>query len=137
MVRGRLPTVILRRSSVEAVDDPEAVTQAIVDYVNEVMRAGPYGAAGDGRAGRVPDPNQMAAWVAANPAVQSGFDFRAKALDDLDERFCAAERELPIRPLAARWIKRWPELQSVDGDRYGAEIGRFASNSSRVDHTFG
>ena len=73
---------------------------------------------------------EMAAWVAANPDeadAQDGFSVRAKPLDDLDSRFFAAEGEKPGTHLAARWIAGWPELRTVEEDRYAAAIEELAA----------
>jgi hypothetical protein len=182
LVGGRLAAVIVPRSSTEkkryfdTMD--EELTQAIVDYVNNVMHAGVYArhelpqkaiqayhadfyrvqvgngghsqfihncgseqfptTVGDGLAGleamgaqaqhRI--LSEMAAWAEANPAeadAQTGFDVRAKVLDDLDTRFCDAEKHSPVTQHAARWIRGWPELLVVDDERYGAEIERLAA----------
>jgi Domain of unknown function (DUF4375) len=73
---------------------------------------------------------EMAAWVEAHPEearAQTGFDVRAKALDELDTRFYAAEEEMPIAPLAARWITAWPELRVVPDDQYSPAIDQIAA----------
>jgi hypothetical protein len=73
---------------------------------------------------------EMAAWIRAHPGeagAQTGFDVRAKALDALDERFYAAEREMPIVRLAARWITAWPELRVVPDDQYSSAIDQIAA----------
>lgn len=73
---------------------------------------------------------EMIAWAEANTEearAQNGFSLRAKALDELDTRFYAAEKEWPIAPLAARWISSWPELRVVEDDRYPSQIEQLGS----------
>jgi hypothetical protein len=74
--------------------------------------------------------SDMAAWVEANQdeaRAQNGFSVRAKALDELDTRFLAADSEKPLTNLAARWIASWPELRIVEDDRYAATIEELAA----------
>jgi hypothetical protein len=73
---------------------------------------------------------EMIAWTDANPEgarAQNGFSIRAKALDELDTRFYASEKEMPIALLAARWISGWPELQIVEDDQYTSVIEQIGS----------
>src|SRR5262245_59184267 len=88
------------------------------------------GSGGDGCKGPAPDPEtQTAAWVDANPSeaeAQNGFSVRAKPLDELDEQFYRAEREMPITLLAVRWISGWPELRIVADYEYSGTIDQIA-----------
>lgn len=180
LVDGRLTTVIVPRSSLEAAGNPEnadQLTAAIVDYVNDVQRAGVYArhelpakamqafhadyylaevnngghsqfihnsdallavVIADALAGLQAMGAQiqhqilskMAAWVDANSAeaaTQDGFDSRAEALDELDQRFYDAEDAAPITLLAARWIAGWPELRMVADEEYAAAIDAIAA----------
>jgi len=73
---------------------------------------------------------EMDAWVGAHPEearAQTGFDVRAKPLDELDTRFYAAEREMPIAQLSARWITTWPELRVVPDEQYSSAIDQIAA----------
>jgi hypothetical protein len=73
--------------------------------------------------------SEMIAWAKANPkeaAAQNGFSVRADALDALDERFGAAERDGSMTALSAKWIAGWPELRAVAREQYDAEIERLA-----------
>ncbi|MBR1170853.1 DMP19 family protein [Bradyrhizobium liaoningense] len=72
---------------------------------------------------------EMIAWVGDNPqesVQQNGFENRASALDALDRRFYEAERQQPMKQLAARWIASWPELHAVAQEQYASEIERLA-----------
>ena len=71
----------------------------------------------------------MLAWVRANPdeaASQNGFSARAAALDALDERFYAAEREMKMTELSARWIAAWSGLRAVPREQYQTAIEQLA-----------
>ena len=179
MVGGRLTSVVVPRPAYDAASQPgEAyrLVSAVVDYVNEVQRAGVYtrhempavamqayhadyylaqvnngghsqfiGNAGallpttgaDALAGleamgaRTQHQilTEMMAWIRANASeasAQNGFSVRAAALDALDNRFYAAEREAPMAKLSASWIASWPGLKAVAPEHYRPEIDRLA-----------
>ncbi|MGA2126437.1 MAG: DUF4375 domain-containing protein [Xanthobacteraceae bacterium] len=180
LIDGRLSTVVIPRKCFDAASKPDGfyhLPDAVIDYVQDVLRAGVYArhelparsrqlfhgelyAAEVNNGGHsqfirntgallptiVTDAldgldamgartqhqilTEMAAWVVANPEearAQTGFDVRAEPLDELDTRFDAAESEMPIARLAARWIATWPELRVVPDDQYSSVIDQIAA----------
>ena len=73
---------------------------------------------------------QMAAWVAQHPdeaSQQTGFQGgRAEHLDDLDKRFYAADKAMPMIRQSAHWIASWPELKIVDDADHREALRRIA-----------
>jgi Domain of unknown function (DUF4375) len=180
MLEGRLVTTVVPQKWAEAAKQPKDAHQlpaAVVDYINDVQRAGMYarselpakalqayhadfylaqvrngghsqfiansgellpiavadaleGLEAMGADAHCQVLTEMVAWAKANPdeaRAQDGFGVRAKALDELDTRFFAAESEKAVSFLAARWISSWPELRIVEDDQYGAAIEELAA----------
>src|SRR5262249_2730054 len=75
-------------------------------------------------------------WITANPkeaAAQNGFSSRAADLETLDTRFYEAEKQASITDLAARWIARWSQLETVDSERYGERLKALAAQNPNFE----